>query len=196
MTNRAALYLRVSTDRQTIANQREDLQKLCAYRGWEIVAEYSDEGISGTKGRDKRPGLDAMLKDAARRRFDIAIFWSVDRLGRSTAKVAKMMEELDSFGVKQFYHKESIDTSTAHGRAMLQMAAVFAALERDMIAERVKAGLARAKAEGKRLGRAPVSARKRQEITTRRAEGLSYRATAEACGVALSTVYKVLKEAA
>ncbi|WP_417463570.1 recombinase family protein [Kordiimonas sp.] len=196
MTNRAALYLRVSTDKQTTENQRQDLLKLCEYRGWTIVGEYSDEGISGTSGREKRPGLNALLKDATRRRFDVAVFWSVDRLGRSTAKVATAMEELDALGVSQFYHKEAIDSATPHGRAMLQMAAVFATLERDMIAERVKAGLERAKAQGKRLGRAPVSAIKRREITEKRAEGLSYRATAEACGVALSTVYKVLKEAA
>lgn len=193
--NRAALYLRVSTDRQTTENQRQDLIKLCEYRGWDIVAEYTDEGISGTKGRDKRPGLNALMQDATRRKFDVAVFWSVDRLGRSTAKVASAMEELDALGVSQFYYKEAIDTSTPHGKAMLSMAAVFANLERDMISERVKAGLERTKAKGTVLGRKPLPDKVRQDIVQKRSEGLSYRATARSCGVALSTVYKVLTEA-
>ena len=116
-----------------------------------MVAAYEDAGISGAKGRDKRPGLGALLKDAKRRRFDVAVFWSVDRLGRSTAAVAAAMDELEAAGVAQFYFKESMDTSTAHGRAMLEMAAVFAKLERSMIQERIRAGIARVRAgEGPR----------------------------------------------
>src|SRR4051794_31391015 len=154
MTKRAAIYLRVSTAGQTVENQRTDLLKLAELRGFEVVATYSDEGISGTKGRDKRPGLDNLLKDAKRHRFDIVLFWAVDRLGRSTSAVATAMEELQAAGVAQFYFKESMDPSTAHGRAMLEMAAVFARLEREMIVERVNAGIARVKETGKtRSGR-------------------------------------------
>jgi DNA invertase Pin-like site-specific DNA recombinase len=147
MGKRAAIYLRVSTDGQTVENQRADLMKLAELRGWDVVATYEDAGISGAKGRDKRPRLDNLLKDAKRRRFDIALFWAVDRLGRSTSAVVTAMDELEAAGVSQFYFKESMDTSTANGRAMLEMAAVFARLEREMIRSRVNAGLQRAKAE-------------------------------------------------
>jgi DNA invertase Pin-like site-specific DNA recombinase len=112
--------------------------------------------VSGAKDRHDRPGLDALLKDARKRRFDIALFWSVDRLGRSTRQVTTHMGDLDACGVAQFFFKESMDTSTAHGRAMLEMAAVFATLEREMIRERVIAGLARVKATGKTKSGKPV----------------------------------------
>src|SRR5262245_50787762 len=111
---RAALYLRVSTDGQSVENQRRDLQKLAELRGWDVVAIYEDDGFSGPKGRHKRPGLDAMLKDAKRRRFDIVTFWAIDRLGRSTATVATTMDELTEAGVEIFAFRESMDTSTAH----------------------------------------------------------------------------------
>lgn len=196
MSNRAALYLRVSTTKQTTENQRRDLEKMCEAKGWEITKVYEDHGISGAKGRKARPALDELLKDAAKRRFDIAVFWSVDRLGRSTSQVTTAMDEMQIAGVKQFYHKESIDTSSPHGQAMLEMAAVFAKLERSMIQERVKSGLERAKANGVRLGKKPLSKVKQQEIIKARASGLSFRKTAAACKVSTSTVYKVLNEAA
>jgi DNA invertase Pin-like site-specific DNA recombinase len=153
MKNRTAIYLRVSTDGQTVENQRLDLDKYAELRGWPIVASYCDEGISGTKGRDKRPGLKQLIDDGKKRRFDRLLCWSVDRLGRSTAVVTSAMEELSQAGIVQFYFKESMDSSTPHGAAMLEMAAVFAKLERGMIVERVRAGLARARSEGKKLGR-------------------------------------------
>jgi DNA invertase Pin-like site-specific DNA recombinase len=168
---RAALYLRVSTDGQTVDNQRRDLLKLAALRSWEIVATYEDNGISGIKGRDKRPGLNALLQDAKRRRFDLVTFWSIDRLGRSTSTVATTMDELAEVGVGLFAFRESMDTSTAHGRAMLEMAAVFARLEREMIRERVIAGLNRARADGTRLGRPPIAAKKERAIRNALAEG-------------------------
>jgi DNA invertase Pin-like site-specific DNA recombinase len=168
---RAALYLRVSTDGQTVENQRRDLLKLADLRRWEIVATYEDNGISGTKGRDKRPGLNAMLQDAKRRRFDLVTFWAIDRLGRSTSAVATAMDELAEAGVGMFAFKESMDTSTAHGRAMLEMAAVFARLEREMIRERVIAGLNRARENGTRLGRPPIAEKKERAIRNALAEG-------------------------
>lgn len=169
--NRAVLYLRVSTLKQTTDNQRHDLERMCEAKGWEITKVYEDNGISGAKGRKARPALDNLLKDAAKRHFDIAVFWSVDRLGRSTSQVTTAMDEMQIAGVKQFYHKESIDTSSPHGQAMLEMAAVFAKLERSMIQERVKSGLERAKAKGVRLGKKPLSNFKQQEIIKARASG-------------------------
>jgi DNA invertase Pin-like site-specific DNA recombinase len=196
---RAAIYLRVSTDEQTVENQRSDLQKLAELRGLEVVVTYEDAGISGTKGRDKRPGLDALLKDAKRRRFDVALFWAVDRLGRSTAAVATAMDELEAAGVSQFYFKESMDTSTAHGRAMLEMAAVFARLEREMIVGRIKAGIARVKETGKTkngnaIGRPKTDAKTEQAIRAARAQhpGTGIIKLAKQFGVGVSVVQRVL----
>jgi DNA invertase Pin-like site-specific DNA recombinase len=204
MGKRAAIYLRVSTDEQTTENQKADLLKLADLRCLEVVATYADEGISGTKGRDKRPGLDALLKDAKRRRFDIALFWSVDRLGRSTAGVATAMDELEAAGVAQFYFKESMDTSTAHGRAMLEMAAVFARLEREMIVGRIKAGMARVKAAGGKtktgnpLGRPKVAPEVETAILRARSDnpGLGIVKLAKQHGVGVSVVQRLLKPAA
>ena len=190
---RAALYLRVSTIDQTTENQRLELDKLCDFKGWEITQTYEDHGISGSKGRQARKGLDDLLKDATRGRFDIALFWSVDRLGRSTAQVTAAMEELKQAGVKQYYMKEAIDTSTPHGEAMIEMAAVFAKLERSMIVERVKAGLERAKAQGKTLGRRKVSKAKEQRVLELRKQGLSYHKIAKEAQVGVSVVQRVLK---
>jgi DNA invertase Pin-like site-specific DNA recombinase len=192
---RAALYLRVSTGEQTTENQKRDLEKLADLRGLSVVAIYEDAGVSGAKDRHDRPGLDALLKDARKRRFDIVLFWSVDRLGRSTRQVTTHMGDLDACGVAQFFFKESMDTSTAHGRAMLEMAAVFATLEREMIRERVIAGLARVKATGKTksgkpVGRPTVDPKITAKIVKMRGEGQSIRKIAAAVGLSVGVVSK------
>jgi DNA invertase Pin-like site-specific DNA recombinase len=192
---RAALYLRVSTDGQTTDNQRRVLMEVAGRRGWTVTTAYEDAGVSGSKGRDKRPGFDAMLKDATRRRFDVLMFWSIDRLGRSTAAVAAALAELDTAGVAIYADKEAVDATTPHGRAMLQMAAVFAELERGMIRERVMAGLARVRAEGKkRLGRPKVSGKKEDAIRARLAAGDGMLKVATSLGVGVSTVQRVKAE--
>jgi DNA invertase Pin-like site-specific DNA recombinase len=147
MTKRAALYLRVSTDEQTTANQRRELEEVAARSGWTIVEVYEDAGISGAKGRDQRPAFDRLTKDAARRKFDVVMAWSVDRLGRSLQDLVGFMNELRDLKVDLFLHKQALDTTTSSGRAMFQMLGVFGEFERELIRERVKAGLARAKAE-------------------------------------------------
>jgi DNA invertase Pin-like site-specific DNA recombinase len=188
----AALYLRVSTDEQTTENQRLDLMKLAELRGWQVVATYEDQGISGAKGRDKRPGLNSMLADAKRRKFDIAVFWAIDRLGRSTASVCTTMDELHEAGVGLFAHKESMDTSTAHGRAMLEMAAVFARLEREMIRERVLSGLERARVNGTRLGRPPLDYQVKKRIAKALQRGdMGMIRIARKFGVGTGTVQRV-----
>ncbi len=192
---RAALYLRVSTDGQTTDNQRHVLVDVAQRRGWTITTAYEDAGISGSKGRDKRPGFDAMLKDATRRRFDVLMFWSIDRLGRSTAAVAAALAELEAAGVAIYADKEAVDATTPHGRAMLQMAAVFAELERGMIRERVLAGLARVRAEGKiKLGRPRISGKTEDAIRARLAAGDGMLKVARALGVGVSTVQRVSAE--
>ena len=117
------------------------------------MAVYRDAGISGSKGRDQRPGFDAMHKDAARRRFDVVMAWSVDRLGRSLQNLCGFLSELHSLSIDLFLHQQGIDTTTPAGKAMFQMMGVFAEFERAMIRERVNAGIARAKAGGKHCGR-------------------------------------------
>ena len=150
---RAAIYLRVSTDEQTTDNQERELRAAAGRMGHEIVQVYRDAGISGAKGRDKRPAFDAMHKDAARRRFDVVMAWSVDRLGRSLQDLCGFLSELHSLDIDLFLHQQGIDTTTPAGKAMFQMMGVFAEFERSMIRERVNAGIARAKADGKHCGR-------------------------------------------
>ena len=196
VTERTALYLRVSTAEQTTENQRLELMKLAELRGWQVLEVYEDAGISGAKGRDKRPELDRLLRDAAKRKFDRVLVWSVDRLGRSTAQVAVTMEELRQSRVNLFCYRESMDSSTAHGQAMLEMAAVFAKLERSMIQERVKAGLARAKAQGKTLGRPRVVDGKLTDaVLAAKAEGMSVRGIAARVGVSVGTVHALVRGA-
>ena len=192
---RVAVYLRVSTDGQTVENQRRELETVAERRGWQIVRSYEDAAISGTKGRDKRPGLDAMMKDAIRGRFDLVMVWAVDRLGRSTATVAPIMAELGALGVGFYADKEGMDATTAHGRAMLQMASVFAELERAMIVERVRAGMARAKANprvgAKAIGRPRVSDDREEAIRGHLEAGTGMLKVAKLVGVGVGTVQRV-----
>jgi DNA invertase Pin-like site-specific DNA recombinase len=153
---RAALYLRVSTDGQSTENQLLELQRVAELREWHVVDLYEDAGVSGAKGREERPGLDSLLKDAARRKFDLVAAWSVDRLGRSLQDLLTFLGEIHAVGVDLYLHQQGIDTTTPAGKAMFQMCGVFAEFERAMIRERVTAGLARARANGKRLGRPTV----------------------------------------
>jgi DNA invertase Pin-like site-specific DNA recombinase len=143
---RVALYLRVSTDDRTVENQRRELEAAAARHGWQIVATYSDEGISGAKGRDKRPGFDALCKAVARREIDMVCAWSVDRLGRSLQDLVSFLSEMRAKDVDLFLHVQGLDTSTPSGRAMYGLLGVFAEFERAMIIERIKAGVARTKA--------------------------------------------------
>jgi DNA invertase Pin-like site-specific DNA recombinase len=159
---RAAVYLRVSTLDQTTANQERELREVASRMGCEIVKVYKDHGISGAKGRDKRPAFDALCRDAAQRKFDMVIAWSVDRLGRSLQDLVAFLSELHALKVDLFLHQQGLDTTTPAGKAMFQMMGVFAEFERAMIAERVRAGLRRAKDEGKQLGRPPDSPRARK----------------------------------
>lgn len=188
---RVALYLRVSTDGQTVENQRRVLEEVAARRDWEVVQTYQDNGISGAKGREKRPGLDAALKDAVRRRFDVLMVWSIDRLARSTAMVANALAELEAAGVAIYADREGMDATTPHGRAMLQMAAVFAELERGMIRERVIAGLARARAAGRKLGRPMVSPEREAAVRDRLIAGTGMLKIARELGVGVSTVQRI-----
>jgi DNA invertase Pin-like site-specific DNA recombinase len=153
MSKRAALYVRVSTDRQTVENQITALSRVAEARGWQIVETFNDAGISGAKGRKDRPGLDAMLNDAQRGKFDVVMAWAIDRIGRSLVDLLNTIEGLKACGVDLYLDQQSIDTTTPSGKLMLQMTGAFAEFERAMIQARIHAGLTRAKANGKKLGR-------------------------------------------
>lgn len=192
---RAALYLRVSTDGQTTENQRLELERVAESRGWDIAGTYQDKGISGAKFGKDRPELARLRKDAARGKFDIVLAWSIDRIGRSTAQVSAFMEEMEAVGVGQFYLHQGIDTNTVAGRAMVQMAAVFAEFERGMIRERVTAGLARAKKQGtksgKAIGRPRVDRKTEAAIISLRKKGLGVVKVAKHLGVGVGTILRV-----
>jgi len=175
---RAALYLRVSTlDKgQNTDNQKQALETEAARRGWSVVACYEDQGISGAKGRDKRPGLDMALKDATRRRFDVLMVWAVDRLGRSLQDLLANLQSLHLADVDLIMLQSGIDTRTPAGRAMFQMMGVFAEFERAMIQSRVRAGLERRRKEGKRFGRPTLGTGPNE---TKRQKGIATRAKAE-----------------
>jgi DNA invertase Pin-like site-specific DNA recombinase len=150
---RVAIYTRVSTDGQTCANQENELRAVAERKGCTVVKIYTDRGISGAKGRDKRPGFDALCKDAVRREFDVVLAWSVDRLGRSLQDLVGFLSEIDAAGVDLYLHVQGLDTTTPAGKAMFQMLGVFAEFERSLIRERVMAGLARARKQGTKSGR-------------------------------------------
>lgn len=185
---RVALYTRVSTDAQTTENQERELRAVAERSGWSVVRVYEDAGISGAKGRDKRPAFDRLLKDAARREFDMIAAWSVDRLGRSLPDLCGFLSELHALGIDLFLHQQGLDTTTPAGKAMFQMMGVFAEFERAMIQERIRAGLARAKAEGRRLGRPPLSP---EVIASIRSASGSLREVAALCNVSPTTVAKM-----
>jgi DNA invertase Pin-like site-specific DNA recombinase len=134
---RAVLYLRVSTQDQTTANQERELREIAGRMGCDVVKVYKDHGISGAKGRDKRPAFDALCRAATRREFDVVMAWSVDRLGRSLQDLVGFLSELHALGIDLFLHQQGLDTTTPAGKAMFQMMGVFAEFERAMIQERV-----------------------------------------------------------
>ncbi len=197
---RAALYLRVSTGEQTTDNQRRELLAAAERKGWIVVAEYEDAGISGSKGREQRPGFDAMLKSASfqRKKFDVLMCWSVDRLGRSLIDLLNGLTELHAAKVDLFLHQQEVDTTTPAGRAMFQMMGVFAEFERAIIVGRINAGIARVKAggatkSGKPTGRPRVDLTIEQEIRNQLAQGVGMLKIGKMLGVGTTVVQRVAK---
>ena len=189
---RVAIYLRVSTSKQETSNQRRELEAVAARSGWQIVNVFQDAGISGAKGRDKRPGLDALLKAVNGKEFDMVAAWSVDRLGRSLTDLLGILQALHDKGVDLFLHQQGLDTSTSAGRAMFQMLGVFAEFERGIIRERVNAGLARARANGTKLGRRPVKPAVEARIRQLRAKGDGILKIGKKLGIGTSVVQRVV----
>lgn len=191
---KAAIYLRVSTDKQTTENQRRELERVAEFSGWDIVEVYEDHGISGAKGKDERPAFKKLCEDATGRKFNIIMAWSVDRLGRSMKDLVDFMEELKVLKVDLYLKQQNIDTTTPAGKAMFQMVGVFAEFERAMIQERVNAGLARARAQGKILGRPKlIDDSVIAKVKEDRQQGLSLRAIQKKHKISLGAVHKIVK---
>jgi DNA invertase Pin-like site-specific DNA recombinase len=192
---RAAIYVRVSTGAQTVDNQLRELRDIAERHGWQIVAEFSDRGISGAKGREQRPGLHKLLQAVARREVDIVLAWSVDRLGRSLQDLLSFLAELHAKGVDLYLHQQGLDTSTPAGKALFQMMGVFAEFERAIIRERVRSGLARAKAQGKILGRRRNNDPKRlASVRSLRKKGVGIGKIARTLGIGVSYIQRVVEE--
>ena len=162
--------------------------------GWEIWKVYEDAGISGAKGRDQRPGLDAMMKAVNAKQFDMVATWSVDRLGRSLTDLLSILQGLHEKGVGLFLHQQGLDTTTTAGKAMFQMLGVFAEFERGIIRERVNAGLARAKAKGTKLGRRRVDPKVEAKILELKANGDGILKIGRKLGIGTSVVQRVFKQ--
>jgi len=192
---RAAIYARVSTsETQTCENQLLELREIASKKGLTIVEEFVDAGISGSKGRDKRPEFDALIKGAVRRDFDCVLVWSVCRLGRSLQHLVSFLNELHSVDCDLYIHQSGLDTSTPAGKMMFQMCGVFAEFERGMIQERVRLGQARAKAQGKHIGRpSNLNDGLVQSIKYMRGQGVGIRKIASELNVGVSTIYKVME---
>jgi DNA invertase Pin-like site-specific DNA recombinase len=191
---RAAFYVRVSTVDQHPETQVRELREYVQRRGLSVAPEheYIDHGFGGTKAR--RPALDRMLEDARRRHFDVLVVWSCDRLARSTKHFLQVLDELDSCEVQFVSLREAFDTSGALGRAFLGIVAVLGEMERALLIERVRSGMARARAEGRQIGRARLDVNREQVIHDRRS-GMSLTQVAKKHGISRASVCRLVKEA-
>jgi DNA invertase Pin-like site-specific DNA recombinase len=190
-TKRAALYVRVGTDAQTVENQIRELRHVANRRSWEVVEVYNDAGISGAKGRNGRPGLDSMLKDASRRKFDIVMAWAIDRLGRSLSDLLDTIQHLEACGVDLYLDQQAIDTTTPMGKLVFQLTGAFAEFERTMIRQRIKAGLKRAVAQGVKLGRPKIDSVTERKVRKQLAKGVGILKVARSLGIGTGTVQRI-----
>lgn len=188
---KVAIYARVSTDSQTVENQLQELHAVAQRNGWIVVAVHTDEGISGAKGRDKRPGYDALLTGVARKDYEMIACWSVDRLGRSLPHLVGFLGDIQAKGVDLYLHQQGLDTSTPSGRMLFQMLSVFAEFERAMIRERIMSGLRRT---SKKSGRKPMADDRAEAIRRSLQDGLGIRATARLHAASPMTVTKIARE--
>jgi DNA invertase Pin-like site-specific DNA recombinase len=188
---RVAIYTRVSKESQTTENQLRELQRIAKRQGWTVMDVYTDHGISGAKDRDRRPAFDRLCKDASRRRFDLVMAWSIDRIGRSVHAVSGFIADMDALGIGQYYHQQAIDTTTPSGKAMIQMCVVFAEFERDMIRERINSGLARARANGKTLGRPRIASEVERQVRAELSKGAGIMKVAKKLGLGNGTVQRI-----
>jgi len=193
--NRVVIYGRVSTTDQTTDNQLYKLREIIEIRGWDLVDTYTDEGISGSKGRDKRPEFDRLCKDMCKGKFERILVWDVSRLGRSLQDLVVCLNDLNSVNVDLYIHQSGLDTSTPSGRMMFQMVGVFSEFERSMISERVKSGLERVKKQGKKLGRKKtITDDVRSKVYILMDQGKSYSYITNELNVPKSSISRLKKE--
>ena len=197
MNRKAVIYSRVSTNEQTVENQLKVLREVVEKRGLEVVREISDEGISGAKGRDERPGFDELIKGSVKNEWDIILVWDVSRLGRSLKHLVSFLEDIQSAHCDMYIHQSGIDTSTASGKMMFGMLSVFSEFERSMIRERVIAGQQRAVANGVKLGRKTnVNDGIITAVYHMRQNNVPIKRIAKDLQIGVGTVYKILDEVA
>jgi DNA invertase Pin-like site-specific DNA recombinase len=194
MNRKAVIYSRVSTNDQTIENQLQVLREVAEKKGYDVVSEISDEGISGAKGRDARKGFDELITGSIRKEWDIILVWDVSRLGRSLKHLVSFLEDVQSAKCDLYIHQSGIDTSTASGKMMFGMLSVFSEFERSMIRERVIAGQQRAKAEGKHIGRkSNLTDGVKTAVYQLRQNNVPIKRIAKDLQIGVGTVYKVLE---
>lgn len=193
MPVRVAIYARVSTQQQTVENQLFELREVATRNGWHVVAELTDSGISGGKGRDGRPGFDQLLKKATRREIDLVMAWSIDRLGRSLQHLVSFMNDLQAAGVDLYVHQQAMNTSTPTGRMVFGIFSALGEYERELIRERIIAGQRRARAQGVKLGRpTKVNEAVRASVRLLRENGVSVHRIARQLKIGVGTVYTAL----
>jgi DNA invertase Pin-like site-specific DNA recombinase len=189
-----AIYARVSTDKQSTENQLLELRTLCNQLGYTIVQEYTDNGISGAKSRDALPALDLLLKDATRRKFDMVMCWSIDRLGRSLQNLVEILNELQALKIDLYFQQQGMDTSTPSGRMIFSVFGAIGEFERNLIRERVIAGQQRAKANGVKLGRpTKMNDGMRSAVKILREKGMGIKQISRELQIGVGTVYSVMQ---
>jgi len=187
---KVAIYVRVSTPDQHVESQLYDLRELAAQRGFDVVHEYEDRGVCGKKAR--RPGLDALMADARRKKFSVVLVAAFDRIARSTRNFLQIVDELDSLGIEFISRREGVATGDATGRLFVTIISAIAELERSLVIERVKSGMRRAKAEGKVIGRARLDVDREQIVTDRRS-GMSLTQVAKKHCISRASVCRLMK---
>jgi len=193
---RAGFYIRVSTDQQTTENQLRILTEVAERSGWTIVRVFEDQGISGAKGRDQRPGFNALLKAIHRREVDIVAAYAVDRLGRSLTDLVAFLNDIQASGCDLYLHQQAVDTSTPSGRMMFGLLAVFSEFERALIRSRVVSGIERARAKGVVFGRPSLSPDRVARVEKALKDGLSIRVAARETGTSTASVQRIKRSMA
>ena len=192
MKKAAAIYVRVSTPDQHVESQLYDLRELAAQRGFEVAHEYEDRGVCGKKAR--RPGLDALMADARRKRFSVVLVAAFDRIARSTRNFLQVIDELDSMGIEFISRRENVDTSGPMGRLFVTIISAIAELERSLVVDRVKSGMRRAKLEGRQIGRSRLDVNREQVVLDRRS-GMSLTQVAKRHNISRASVCRLMKGA-
>ena len=190
---KVAIYARVSTDKQTTQNQIDALREVAERCGYQITQIFSEDGISGSKGREGRPALDQLMKLATQRKFDMVMCWSIDRLGRSLQNLVEILNELQAMKIDLFFLQQGMDTTTPSGRMIFSVFGAIGEFERNLIRERVIAGLQTAKSRGVKLGRpSKVNDGMRNAVKLLRSNGMGIKKIAKELQIGVGTVYSVL----